>query len=438
MNVRDAILGRLPEARRLSRGSSLKQSLLTNAPWYLYSSPSYQIWLSLDEETRGSGQERIWTGDNPEQNVFGFRDVTRDIRRAFSLERLTDEIVSEMSSRTGPHGLDERKAASEAIARWIDERLAEMPPEFGNFNVDSLRSRYVNSLCFLDPARAMQHIGENFDGYEINWRESLLPQNHIALIQAKVAEPGSLAAFQNQPPEVQLNPDDIWLWFNAIDLPALFSKEAQATAKSLLVNDDLPSGWEEQTPFNRDMLGYVDSDSWDQIREALGRFRVEGPQGGWVQASEVLGGLDEKQLVDWVETQPQAEGVRRAVAMAYGDSLDRATFDVAYKEYLDALNDLFDGTMNVVESQNRYRFTLAYRKTIERLEEYERATGNPFTGDLRDLPIELGFKIETPNPEYWSVRLDDENFNDRLSNYLYEVRPDYDEGQKEFEFDEPK
>lgn len=98
MNVRDAILGRLPEARRLSRGSSLKQSLLTNAPWYLYSSPSYQIWLSLDEETRGSGQERIWTGDNPEQNVFGFRDVTRDIRRAFSLERLTDEIVSERKS----------------------------------------------------------------------------------------------------------------------------------------------------------------------------------------------------------------------------------------------------------------------------------------------------------------------------------------------------
>lgn len=432
MNVRDAILGRLPEARRPSRGSSLKQSLLTHAPWYLYSSPRYQIWLSPDEETRGSSGERIWTGDNPEQNVFGFRDVRRQMTYAWSLERLTDAIVSEMPP-------EESRAAAVALSRWINERLEEMAnDEPGHFTQDALRTRYVNPLCFLDPALAMRYIGENFDGHEINWRESLLPQNHIALIRAGVTEPGSLAAFQNQPPEVQVNPDDIWLWFNAIDLPALFPKEAQATAKSLLVHEDLPSGWEDQSPFNRDMLGYVDSDSWDQIREALGRFRVEGPQGGWVQASEVLGGMDEKELVDWVERQPQAEGVRRAVAMAYGDSLDRATFDVAYKAYLEALNDLFDGTMNVVESQNRYRFTLAYRKTIERLEEYERATGNPYTGDLRDLPIELGYKIETPNPEYWDVRLDDESFNDRLSNYLTEVRPDYDEGQKEFEFDEPK
>jgi hypothetical protein len=266
-----------------------------------------------------------------------------------------------------------------------------------------------------------------------------MPQSHIALIRASVAPAGSLAAFQRQPPEVVLEADEIVLMFNAIDLPEYFPPAGRDLARTILVEDDLPPQWDADYDFNRDMLGLVDDDSWDDIRRVLSQFRIESPQGGWVSARDAVSILSNTELVDWLETLPQGEPIRAAVATAYGHAYEQEKLKAAQSAYLDELRTFFDSKNLPFQEENRYGFRVSYPDMIGHLEEYAQQTGEPFTGDLRDLNRELGYKVAVPDPAQFDiVHLDSEEFNRLLGYYLQDVRPDYDDQQKEFKFDEPQ
>ena len=206
---------------------------------------------------------------------------------------------------------------------------------------------------------------------------------------------------------------------------ALFDgKHEQGVAEKIFGGDSYELFWSDYSTPIKDVLNYNSLTPANQrvIKAKLvGKVIVDDDTGNEVVLNRR--NINNYELNDLLqELDQQDDDVPQAVVNAYRDAEQSAREDAHHKGYMEAAGEIINGSGKHEWIGDKLCFPTTLAAIAEMADHFSESTGSEFDGnDYRDL-VRDGTEERAEGPEDPSYRVDDEYFNERLSELLHDIK----------------